>query len=92
LFFDLCRHDIAETASLVALSFGEEEVDRHVIVFRQHTVPNEPELAAMRRNEPYVPAPEEDEEEGEERRASTKTKKKSEPAEYLQKYQKHLGK
>lgn len=87
------RHDVAETASLVALSFGEEEVDRHVIVFRQHTVPSEPELACMRRNEPYVPLPEDEESEEEDdddERQKNKSKKKSQP-EYLQKYQKHLG-
>jgi len=85
-------HDIAESASLVALSFGEDEVDRHVIVFRQHTVPTEPELVAMRRNEVYIPPPAEDSnhEDEPEEVIPTGTKKKLQP-EYLQKYQKHLG-
>jgi len=40
-------HDIADTAGLLAHSFGTEEVDRHVIVFKPEGMPSEPELVAL---------------------------------------------
>jgi len=49
-------HDIAETAGLLAHSFGIEDVDRHVIVFKPEGMPSEPALMALRRGEPYNPA------------------------------------
>ena len=76
---------------MVPLSFGSEEIDRHVIIFRQHTVPSEPELNAMRRNEPYVPEVEGAEEESVEKVIEKVRKRNVKPAEYLQKYEKHFG-
>lgn len=31
----LCSHELAETAGLLAYSFGVEEVDRHIMVFKK---------------------------------------------------------
>lgn len=33
----LYRHDVADVAGLTAFSFGEEEVDRYVMVFKKVT-------------------------------------------------------
>ncbi|CAG7833404.1 unnamed protein product [Allacma fusca] len=95
-------HDMAETAGLVALSFGQEEIDRHVILFKGHTAPCEDEVIAMRRGEVYDPdakklapsddqqddaAPSEEPTKGKPRRGRHDESK----PEYLQKYEKHLG-
>ena len=87
---------MAETAGLVALSFGQEEVDRHVILFKQHTAPCEDEIMAMRRGEVYDPnAKNEDERAAEEEEPQPKSKQRRarqiEKPEYLAKYEKHLG-
>ena len=31
----LCSHEVAETAGVIAYSFGSEEVDRHVVLFKK---------------------------------------------------------
>ncbi|RWS10071.1 Sperm-associated antigen 7-like protein [Dinothrombium tinctorium] len=48
-------HDVAEIAGLPAFSFGLEDVDRHVVVYKIETVPSDEELAALRRGEEYDP-------------------------------------
>nr|ACO15668.1 Sperm-associated antigen 7 [Caligus clemensi] len=47
--------DISEVAGLVAFSFGEEEVDRHVVLWKMEFSPSEEELACIRRGEKYDP-------------------------------------
>ncbi|CAG0892021.1 unnamed protein product [Cyprideis torosa] len=48
-------HDVVEVAGLTAHSFGEEDVDRHIVVFKQEGVPSEDELECMKRGEIYDP-------------------------------------
>eukprot|EP00096_Caligus_rogercresseyi_P005588 TRINITY_DN2149_c0_g1_i2.p1 TRINITY_DN2149_c0_g1~~TRINITY_DN2149_c0_g1_i2.p1 ORF type:complete len:250 (+),score=108.50 TRINITY_DN2149_c0_g1_i2:41-751(+) len=48
-------NEICEVAGLSAYSFGEEEVDRHVVMWKQEFLPSEEELACRRRGEKYDP-------------------------------------
>ena len=41
-------HDVAEVAGLIAHSFGEEDVDRHCVLWRKEFAPCEDELDAHR--------------------------------------------
>ena len=43
-------HDVCEVAGLVAYSFGEEDVDRHTVVWKKEAAPAEEELACLRRD------------------------------------------
>ncbi|KAK7869517.1 hypothetical protein R5R35_002292 [Gryllus longicercus] len=47
--------DVAEVAGLVAYSFGEEGVDRHIVIYKKEFTPSEDELAALRRGEEWTP-------------------------------------
>ena len=47
--------DVADVAGMVCHSFGVEDVDRHVVVFKHESLPCDEELAAMRRGETYDP-------------------------------------
>ena len=51
----LFSHEIADVAGLTAHSFGIEDVDRHIIIYKKEAVPSEDELAALRRGEEYDP-------------------------------------
>lgn len=42
------RHEIAEDAGLLAHSFGEEEVDRYIMIFKKDCPPSDDELNALR--------------------------------------------
>merc|ERR1711997_1290178 len=48
-------HDVSEIAGLSTHSFGEEEVDRHIQVWKKEFSPCEGELAAIRRGEVWDP-------------------------------------
>ncbi|KAG0414319.1 hypothetical protein HPB47_008517 [Ixodes persulcatus] len=48
-------HDVADIAGLTAFSFGEEEVDRYVMVFKKEFAPLDDELAAYRKGEEWDP-------------------------------------
>jgi len=48
-------HDVAEIAGLATYSFGEEEVDRHIQIWKKEFSPCEGELAAIRRGEVWDP-------------------------------------
>merc|ERR1712112_101546 len=48
-------HDVAEVAGLVSHSFGEEDVDRHIQVWKKEFSPCDNELAALRRGETWDP-------------------------------------
>ena len=48
-------HDVSEVAGLVSHSFGEEEVDRHIQVWKKEFSPGEDELATLRRGEEWDP-------------------------------------
>ena len=43
-------HDVCEVAGLVAYSFGEEDVDRHTVVWKKEAAPAEEELACLRQD------------------------------------------
>jgi len=83
-------HEIAETNEMVAHSFGTEELDRHVIIFKADACPCEAELNCLKRGEVYVPREIESTEVEEESLVPEKRNRKAQP-EYLQKYEKHLG-
>lgn len=46
-------HDIAEIASLVAMSFGVEGVDRYIVVYKKEHMPSEEELGVRRNGDPW---------------------------------------
>ena len=41
-------HDVAEVAGLVAHSFGQEDVDRHVVLWKKEFTPCEDEINALK--------------------------------------------
>nr|CAF04077.1 sperm associated antigen [Suberites domuncula] len=49
-------HDIAEANGLISHSFGTEEVDRHLVLFKKEYPPSEDELQALRNGEEYIPS------------------------------------
>ncbi|XP_043238297.1 sperm-associated antigen 7 homolog [Amphibalanus amphitrite] len=48
-------HDVAEVAGIVCHAFGEEGVDRHIMLFKKEYELTQEELAALRRGEEYDP-------------------------------------
>jgi len=48
-------HDVADVAGLVGYSFGEEDVDRYMQVWKKEFAPCEGELSALRRGEEWDP-------------------------------------
>ncbi|KAG1669157.1 Sperm-associated antigen 7 [Nymphon striatum] len=48
-------HDAVDVAGLTAFSFGEEEVNRYVMIFKKEFAPCDDELAAYRRGEEWNP-------------------------------------
>ncbi|XP_063989544.1 sperm-associated antigen 7 homolog [Diachasmimorpha longicaudata] len=46
-------HDVAEVASVWAYSFGEEGIDRHIMLFKREHAPSEDQLNALRRGEEW---------------------------------------
>nr|ACO13086.1 Sperm-associated antigen 7 [Lepeophtheirus salmonis] len=85
--------DVCEVAGLVAYSFGEEEVNRHIVVWKQEFAPSEEELACHRRGEKYDPQEIERRkvilkaQEVQERKEDTKSKPSQEPkVSYLDKF------
>ncbi|KAK3912751.1 Sperm-associated antigen 7-like protein [Frankliniella fusca] len=92
-------HDVAEIAGLAAFSFGEEEVDRAVTLFKKECAPCDEELAALRRGEEWDPikaqaeAERREKELQEEKEASRKRKSEVVPAtNYQEKYHHLIGK
>nr|CAD7398303.1 unnamed protein product [Timema cristinae] len=49
------HHDVAEVAGIPAYSFGEEGVDRAVLLCKKEFTPGEDEIAALRRGETWDP-------------------------------------
>lgn len=47
------RHDIADDAGLFAMSFGVEEVDRYITVYKKEFVPTEDEITARKNQEEW---------------------------------------
>jgi len=48
-------HDVTEVAGLVSYTFGEEDVDRHIQVWKKEFTPGEDELSSLRRGETWDP-------------------------------------
>ncbi|KAG8185611.1 hypothetical protein JTE90_023310 [Oedothorax gibbosus] len=48
-------HDVADIAGVCAYAFGEDEVDRYVMVFKKEFAPSEDELNAYRNGEEWDP-------------------------------------
>ncbi|XP_054273319.1 sperm-associated antigen 7 [Macrosteles quadrilineatus] len=46
-------HDVAEVAGLMAQSFGEEGVDRYIILFKKEFPPSEDEITTLRNGEEW---------------------------------------
>lgn len=58
-------HDVAEVAGLIAHSFGQEDVDRHVVLWKQESPPSEDEINTLKQGkkwDPIVNAKEKEEE------------------------------
>lgn len=92
-------HDVAEIAGVAAFSFGEEEVDRAVTLYKKEFAPCDEELSALRRGEEWDPlkaqaeAERREKEMQEEREASRKRKSDVVPASnYQEKYHHLIGK
>ena len=89
------RHDICEIAGLTAHSFGVEDVDRHVIVYKSTAIPCEDELNCLRRGEVYDPIKvkaEKEAAEQEEKERISRSKSKVIPASnYQEKYEHLIG-
>ena len=94
-------HDVAETAGLVAHSFGVEDVDRHVVIWRKEFAPCEDELEACRQGvewdpvacarEKYEAVKRKKQEEEEDRQREKKAKNFTPRTNYRQKYEHLIG-
>jgi len=48
-------HDVAEVAGLIAHSFGQEDVDRHVVLWKQEFPPSEDEINTLKQGKEWDP-------------------------------------
>ncbi|KAG5316485.1 SPAG7 protein, partial [Acromyrmex insinuator] len=46
-------HDVAEVANILAYSFGEEGVDRYIMIFKKEHAPSEDQLNTLRKGEEW---------------------------------------
>lgn len=51
ILFD--SHDVAQTAGFIAISFGMEDVDRYIVVYKKDCGPSEDEIFARRNGEEW---------------------------------------
>lgn len=51
--YSFCRHDVAQIAGLIAMSFGVEDVDRYIVVYKKERGPCEDEVFARRNGEEW---------------------------------------
>lgn len=49
----ICRHDVAQIAGLTAMSFGMEDLDRYIVVYKKEYAPSEDEIFARRNGEDW---------------------------------------
>lgn len=49
----LYRHDVSQIAGLTAISFGVEDVDRYIVVYKKDQLPSENEVCARRNGEEW---------------------------------------
>lgn len=47
------RHDVAQIAGLTAISFGEEDIDRYIVVYKKDHGPSEDEILARRNGDEW---------------------------------------
>lgn len=47
------RHDVAQIAGLTAISFGQEDIDRYIVVYKKENAPSEDEIFARRNGEEW---------------------------------------
>lgn len=94
-------HDIAEVANVWAYSFGDEGIDRHIVIFKREHAPSEDQLNTLRKGEEWNEAvakrlAEEREREAKEKLEAAKCRKKKENfvpnTFYKDKYQHLIGK
>jgi len=90
-------HEIAEIAGLSAFSFGEEDIDRHIVIYKKEFIPCGDELNALRRGVTWDPNAVKQKEESEKEDSPNPTRKRKNapaaaPARYLEKYEHLLGK
>lgn len=89
-------HEVAEVAGLASFSFGQEEIDRCVIVWKKEFAPSDEEFAALRAGEEWDPerAARLRDEKDAEVAAQTSGKRKLDavPSSYHKKYEHLLGK
>jgi len=91
-------HDVSEIAGLATHSFGEEDVDRYIQVWKKEFSPCEGEVAALRRGEEWDPVREKVEREEREwedklERERARTLNKAQPkTNYKEKYEHLIGK
>lgn len=48
------RHDVAAIAGLTAMSFGDEDVDRYIVVYKKDFGPSEDEVHARRNGQQWT--------------------------------------
>lgn len=48
-------HDVAEVAGLIAHSFGQEDIDRHVVLWKQEYPPSEDEINTLKQGKIWDP-------------------------------------
>lgn len=94
-------HDVAEIAGLTTFSFGEDEVDRYVMLFKKEFPPSDEELEAYRNGQEFDPESlgktkeenkdNEDEPSVNRPHSSSKLSKQPPPTYYKDKYRHLLG-
>eukprot|EP00795_Rhopilema_esculentum_P007158 gene7158-12815_t len=95
-------HDVAEVAGLTSFSFGEENVDRYLMIWKKEFAPSDAELEARRNGEEWDEEKEQqhaenlkkknkDEVETEVSKKTRRKKQNSEPEKLLDKYAKIIG-
>lgn len=47
------RHDVAEIAGLMAMSFGTEDIDRYTMIYKKDFAPSEDEIEARRNGDDW---------------------------------------
>lgn len=52
-FYCKYSHDVAQIAGLLAISFGAEDIDRYIVVYKQNACPSEDEIFARRNGEEW---------------------------------------
>ncbi|XP_059607595.1 sperm-associated antigen 7 [Phlebotomus argentipes] len=91
-------HDVADIAGLIGMSFGQEGVDRYIVVYKKEYSPTEDEIAARRNGEEWNTQVEEeykkrreDEEKAEEERAKLPGEDPTPKSNYKEKYVHLIG-